>query len=95
MPPSVSRVIGVEEGHIFNVFDFQTFKATVDFTPRRRIDEDGTVLYKKGFVGLDGACIEKMEKLALLQWDGGGEAKEGATDGRSKLKMAGDVERLT
>jgi hypothetical protein len=40
----------------------------------------------KGFVGLDGACIEKMEKLALLQWDGGGEAKEGATDGAEQVE---------
>jgi hypothetical protein len=62
-PPSAWREIGVEEGCIFNIFDFQTFKVTIDFTPRRWIDGDDT-------------CIEKMEKLALLQCDGGGEAKE-------------------
>lgn len=81
-PPSAWREIGVEEGCIFNIFDFQTFKVTIDFTPRQWIDGDDT-------------CIEKMEKLALLQCDEGGEAKQGAIDERRVLKMAGDVERMT
>jgi hypothetical protein len=93
MPPSVWREIGVEEGRIFNILDFQTFKVTVDFTPRQWADRDGTV--QEGIVGQDDVCIEKMEKLTLLQRDGDGEAKEGATDERSELKVVEDIERMT
>src|SRR5436305_213336 len=59
MPPSVWGEIGIEEGRIFNIFDFQTFKVTIDFTPSQWIDGDSTV--QKGIVGQDGDCIEKME----------------------------------
>lgn len=93
MPPSVWREVGVEEGRIFNIFDFQTFKVTIDFTPRRRIVGQGTV--QEGIVDQEDACIEKMGKLALLQRDGDGEAKEGDTDERSEFKMVEDVERMT
>ena len=93
MPPSVWREIGVEEGRIFNIFDYQTFKVTIDFTPRRRIVGQGTV--QEGIVDQEDACIEKMGKLALLQRDGDGEAKEGDTDEWSEFKMVEDVERMT
>ena len=37
MPLSVWREVGVEERRIFNIFDLQTFKVTIGFTPKRRI----------------------------------------------------------
>jgi hypothetical protein len=93
MLPSVWREVGVEEGRIFNIFDFQTFKVTIDFTPRRRIVGQGTV--QEGIVDQEDTCIEKMGKLALLQRDGDGEAKERDTDEGNKFKMVEDVERMT
>jgi hypothetical protein len=93
MSPSVWREISVEEGRIFNIFDFQTFKVTIDFTPRRRIVGQGTV--QEGIVDQEDAWIEKMGKLTLLQPDGDGEAKGGDTDERSEFRMVEDVERMT
>jgi hypothetical protein len=93
MPPSVWKGIGAEAGRIFNVFDFQTFKVTIDFTPRPRIDSHSTV--REGIVDQDYAYIEKMEKLALWQRGGDGEAKEGDADEWSEFRVSGDIERMT
>jgi hypothetical protein len=93
MRPSVWREIGVEEGRIFNIFDFQTFKVTIDFTPRRQIDGYSTL--QEGIVDQEDACIEKMGKLSLLQRDGDRGANKGDTDERSEFKMVEDVERMT
>src|SRR4051794_29039037 len=75
MPPSVWREIGVEGGRIFNIFDFQTFKVTIDFTSRRQLDRHSTV--QEGIVDQEDACIEKAVNISLLQRDGDREAKEG------------------
>lgn len=74
----------LKRGRIFNIFDLQTFKVTIDFTPRRRIVGPGTV--QERIANQEDAYIEKMGELALLQRDGDGEATEGDTDEWSDFK---------
>jgi hypothetical protein len=60
----------VDEGRIFNIFDFQTFKVTVDFTPPLQVD--GHAAPQESVHHEKAACIKRLEELAASQHDANG-----------------------
>jgi hypothetical protein len=93
MPSGVWKGVRVEEGRVFNIFDFQTFQATIDFRPRWRMDGQGVA--REVVDDEEGGWTEKLEKLAVSQHDAGGDVKEAEVEDGNPFTANSEVERMT
>ena len=99
MPGEVWRGVRVEQGRVFNIFDFRTFRVRIDFTPRWKAERGGAV--RDG----EGHCVEGIEQLAVSRHGaeggggGGGEEEEEEEDAdqddETGVTANGEIEGMT